>query len=254
MPSPIIQVDRFAFTSLLPEVNSEIVEFHLTKLAETLREFYPIVEISPDETLAKFRQLLARHNSTMIYGRQWFHVGTEHQADNWLMVLYLTKVPHFETGIVETRHVPAPVDPQLAYELVERGVASTVTCRMNPGAKRGLLTRLFRPAMGLHDVGEITGTYLLAKIGAISTLRKKWKREALEENVSWFSELFAEVARILRVANTESTVTIPLHPDHFLRDFVARCDTQVRAAALESSGLEQQLAVVDVTLDEWFAA
>lgn len=253
MSSPIIQVDRFAFTSLLPEVNPEIVEFHLTKLAETLREFYPIVEISPYEILAKFRQLLAGHNSRMIYGRQWFHVGTGDQADSWVMVLYLTKVPHIETGIVETRHVPAPVDPQLAYKLVERGLASTVTCRMNPGARRGLLTRLFRPNKGLHDVGEVTGTYLIAKIGAISTLRKKWKWEALEENVSWFSELFAEVARILRAANTESTVTIPLHPDRFLRDFVARCDTQVRAA-LESSRLEQQLAAVDVTLDEWFAA
>lgn len=253
MPSPIIQVDRFAFTSLLPEVNPEVVEFHLTKLAETLRDFYPIVEISPDEIMAKFRQLFADQNSRVLYGRQWFHVGTGHQVDSWVMVLYLTKVPHFETGIVETRHVPAPVDPQLAYKLVERGLASTVTCRIDAGARRGLLTRVFRPNMGLHDVGEVTGTYLIAKIGVISTLRKKWKWEALGENVSWFSEFFSEVARILRAANTESTVTIPLHPARFLRDFVARCDAQVRAA-LESSRLEQQLAAVDVTLDEWFAA
>lgn len=251
MGSPKTPFGSFAFTSLLTSSNIEVIESHFTKLAEILREFYPVVKIPRKEAFQRFNWVLSGDNPEGIKGDYSFQTGTDDILDHWNVICYRTQIPHLETGLSSERQDTRIMNPRLAYRLVEGKLATVVVHKNSVEARQNFFSRLFGFNVPTTIVGEMTGLYVIFKFDSIPFLQKKWKWEVFKEDSFRFSEFFAEISTSLSATPTGPIVTIPFDRISPMRQFVSKCDSDLMAAMTKSQ-LEQTLALIGVSPAEWF--
>ena len=248
MGSPGIPFGSFSCTTLLPGPDIEVVAAHFSQLAETLKEFYPVVGISWEEALRRFSWVL--EGRERIKADYSFQAGTLNKPDKWKVIFYRTQIPHLESGLL-VGDQNTTVATELASRLVENKLATVVVQKAALEEQRSLLSRLAGPNVGTSLIGEVTGLYLISKFDSIPALQKKWKWEVFKGDSFRFSKFFAEILSTLSTQNPRSIVTLPFDQMGPLRQFVASCDSQLRTA-LTKRDLERALAWIEVPFDEWF--
>ena len=253
MGSPRTPFGSFAFTTLLTSPSIEVVATHFSQLAETLREFYPIVRISWEEALQRFSWVLSGNSHDRLKADYSFQAGTDDAFDQWRVIFYRTQIPHLESGLSFGEQNTTVIDPKLACRLVQKKLATVVVYKKSLETERSFLSQLSVPNVQTSIVGEITGLYLILKFDSIRSLQRKWKWEFFQEGSFPFSEFFSELSAKLSATNIEPIVTIAFEKMDPLRQFVANCDSELRTA-LTRSKLEKTLALINVSFNEWFGA